>query len=427
MTLALPEPAPTITVGADTIAIDGLLVHNAEAASIVRTHAAEHGPHAMADLLGRAIPIGLVALSLSSARMDSAALQRTLDHFASDVDQRSTRALSGLEDVLNRLRAGERQIEQAARNCLAQLPEKLDAVLAGEAQSVRAAVATAAREVHTAALDEMRRALDQHATSVRSAISTDSGPMQTLRRDLLVQIDSTRRELAEQLTTVRELLAAAEASKPLATKSSRAVGADFEAVAMELAEEIVTAAGDRWEATGSQPGNGTSRRVGDGVALLNSAITSRRPVRIVVEAKHRTRPLTAKSWREELAEARTVREAAGALAIVPNADQVPGSNGFCRVDEAAFVVAADQNVGLVYQVLREVVALATVGQQDAEIDLAKVEAQLNVALAGLTDLDEMGRLVNAATKSLATAREVGGRVKARIHEALTAGLAALHA
>lgn len=427
MTLAPVNPSLAVATGPDTITIHDLVVHNAEAASVVRAHEAEHGPHAVSDLLARAIPVGLVALSVSSARLDTSGLQRTLDAFAREVDQRSSRALTGLDEVLGRLQSGEQQLEQAARAALAQLPAKLDHALAGEADTVREAVTTAAREVHATALDELRRALSLHASSIRSAVSLDSdGPVQTLRQDLLSQLDATRRELAEQLTTVREMLAAAEASKAAAAKSSRAIGADFESYANGIAEAIVVAAGDRWEDTGAHPAGGTTRRVGDGVCTLSSLVTGRTPARIVVEAKHRSRPLTVKAWREALAEARSNRDAAGALAIVPTAEQVPGNGGICRVDEMSFVVAVDHHVDVVYHVLRELVAIATVGRQDAEIDLGRVEAQLQLALGGLSDLDELGRLVNSASKNLATAREVGGRVKTRIHEALTAGLAALH-
>jgi hypothetical protein len=427
MTVTALPAASNVEVTGDAIRIRDLVVRHAEAASLVRGHSAEHGPQAVSDLLARAIPVGLVALSMSDARLDSSALQRTLDAFAHEVDQRSSQALTGLDDLLGRLQSGEEQLEQAARTALEQLPARLDRALAGEADTVRSAVTVAAREVHAAALDELRRALNLHASSIRSAVSLDGdGPVQTLRQDVLAQLDATRRELAEQLATVREMLAAADAGKTAATKSSRAIGADFEAYANAMAEAIVVAAGDRWEDTGAHPAGGTTRRVGDGVCTLSSLVTGRTPARIVIEAKHRSRPLTVKTWRDTLAEARSNRAATGALAIVPNADQVPGNGGICRVDEMAFVVAADHHVDVVYHVLRELVAIATVGRQDAEIDLGRVEAQLQLALGGLTDLDELGRLVNAASKNLATAREVGGRVKTRIHEALTAGLAALH-
>jgi hypothetical protein len=219
----------------------------------------------------------------------------------------------------------------------------------------------------------------------------------------------------------------ADASKAASAKSTRAVGADFEAEAIALADRIVVAAGDRFEPTGAHPAPGTTSRAGDGLATLTSAITGRKLIRIVFEAKTRTRPLNSRAWREALAEARSVRDAAGALALVPSADQVPGDGSFARVDELSFVVAANpEHAELVYLVLRELVALVTVRQNDGdEIDLGKIEAQLNTALAALAEFDEVARLANTATKNLAGIKEVGGRARTRIEAALTAGLAAL--
>lgn len=107
---------------------------------------------------------------------------------------------------------------------------------------------------------------------------------------------------------------------------------------------------------------------------------------------------------------------------------MPGHGAFARIDELSFVVAADaEHTELVYLVLRELVALVAVRQHDGdEVDLTKIEAQMNSALAALGEFDEVARMANAAAKNLAAIKDVGGRVRTRIHEALTAGLAALH-
>lgn len=78
-------------------------------------------------------------------------------------------------------------------------------------------------------------------------------------------------------------------------------------------------AGDMFERTGNQPGvGGTTRRTGDGVATLSPAITGAgRKIRIVLEAKHRSRPMTAKALRDEVALGCQVRDAAGGLVLVP--------------------------------------------------------------------------------------------------------------
>ena len=177
----------------------------------------------------------------------------------------------------------------------------------------------------------------------------------------MLRLNGTRRELGEQIALVRSLVEATQAAKSAGAKSSRAVGAANEEEAMALCHDIVTAAGDLFEPTGGQPGvGGTTRRTGDGVATLSPAITgSGRKVRIVLEAKHRSRPMTAKALREEVAAGCRVRDASEGLVLVPTHAEVPGGGVFARLDTCAYVVAADdpETVSLLYLLLREQVAM----------------------------------------------------------------------
>lgn len=434
MTLTATEPASgvvaragcRVSVDGDTIRIDCLTVRSAEASAIVASEHAAHGPGAAADLVARALPVGLLAVSVTNAGVDTGAVRRTLDDFATDLDARSKAAIGELQTALDRIKAGERAVADTAQRALADLPGRLDRVLAGEADTVRDAVTKAAQHVQATGLDDLRRALAQHSDRIRSVLSLDSdGPIQALRRDVLAGLDGTRQELAGQLAAVRELLAAAAAAKTAGAKSSQAVGKEFETQACALIEAIAVAAGDRWDDTGSTPAPGTTRRSGDGVATLSKLVTGGADVRIVVEAKKRSRPLTADTWRKELADARDNRKAVAALAIVPTVDDVPGGGGIHRLGERAFIVAIDQPVDIVYHVLRELAVVHSVGSNDAEIDLGKIESNLQEALSALADWDKMGRLIRTASTSLDNARELGGNVRTRIQQALDAGLAAL--
>lgn len=432
---AIANPDATldpVTVVGDRLVIHDLTVSHGEAAAIARMQLEEGGPQALADLVSRALPVGLVSVSMGSAAVDTAAIQRTLDSFADRVDVKSRSALEGLDETLSRLRAGEQLVAKAASDTLSRLPAQIESALRGESGSVRAAVTEATRAAQAAGMQEIRSALTQHAESMRNVLSLDTqGPVAALRRDLLDELTSTRQELAEQLTVVRGMLHAAQAQKVAASKNTRAIGLDWEAEAVEIANEIVTSAGDRFEACGSQPGvGGTTRRTGDGVATLTPAITGHgRSVRIVIEAKKRSKPLTPKQLREEVAAARGVRDAAAGLVLVPTASEVPGGGRFARVDDLAFVVAADDlpTATLVYLVLRELTALVAVRQDDGdELDLTKLEGHLNLALMSLAEFDSVGRLAVQAEKSLVELRTIGSRVQRKIHEALTGGLMVLH-
>ena len=432
MTVAhIPQGASPVSVNGDTVVIHDLAVIHGEAAALVRSHTTEHGPEAAADLVRRAIPVGLVALSLGTAGIDTGSLTRTLDAFAERVDEKSGAALASLDQTLTRLRGGEEAVARAAGAVLDKLPTQVEAALAGQAGSVRASVMEAARAVQDAGVQEITTALARHSESVRDALSLDrEGPVRMLRQDLLEELSGTRRELGEQLALVKGLVEAAQVAKTAGAKSSRAIGAANEDDAMALCQDVVTAAGDLFERTGSQPGAGGTRRSGDGVATLSQAITGHgRQVRIVVEAKSRTRPLTAKQHREEIANACRVRDAAGGLVLVPTEAEVPGGGSFARVDTCAYVVSCSQpaSVELIYLLLREHVAMLKVRHDDgSEIDLDQVEARLNVALAGISQLDEVGRLANQAKNSLEKLIVLGRDTQQKVRETLTEGIALMH-
>lgn len=422
-----------VDVTADSLVLTNLVVHHPETVAIARRQLTEHGPDALADLIRRAVPVGLLALTTGAAATDTAVIQRTLDDFARNVDDRSEAALVGLNQTLDRLRDGELAVAKAAHDALSRLPAQLESVLSAEAGNVRAAVAEAARAVQDTGTAEVRAALTQHSESVRNALSLDrEGPVHTLRTDLLTELHSTRRELSEQMATVRGLLTAAQATTKASAKNSRAIGADWEVHAMGLIADVCAAAGDQFTAVGAQRGvNGTTRRSGDGLATLSPAITGhgRPPVHLVLEAKLRSRPLSASQLKAEAISAREVRGAAGCLILVPTPAEVPGGGRFVRVDDLSFVVAADDpdTLSLVYLTTRELVALVTVRQHgDDGVDVAKAQAQLQHALTLLNEFDEVGRLAGAAKKNLESLLLTGARVRTRLHDALTAGLQTLH-
>lgn len=432
MTVArIPAEAGAVTVTGDVMVIHDLSVTHGEAASFVRGQLAEHGADAAADLVRRAVPVGLVALSLGTAGIDTGSLTRTLDAFADRVDAKSEAALANLDQTLTRLRGGDEAVARTASAVLDNLPAQVEAALAGQAGTVRASVMEAARAVQAAGIQDLTTALARHSESVRDALSLDRGPVRMLRQDLLEELSGTRRELSEQLALVKGLVEAAQVAKTAGAKSSRAIGAAIEDDAMALCHDVVTAAGDMFERTGGQPGaGGTTRRTGDGVATLSQAITGHgRQVRIVLESKSRTRPLSAKAHRDEVANACRVRDAAGGLVLVPTNAEVPGGGSFARVDTCAYVVSTEQfaTLELIYLLLREQVAMLKVRQDDgSEVDLTQVEARLNLALAGISQLDEVGRLANQAKNSLEKLIVLGRDTQQRVRETLTEGVALMH-
>lgn len=431
---ARPTPSDaTVRLDGDSLVIRTLTITHPEAAALARKHVADHGADSLPDLVRSAIGIGIVSLSLSlgGAGMDQSSIMRTFADFEAQVGAASTSALAQLATTTTALKAGEQDLATRAGRVLERLPEHVTKALSGASADVRQQVQSATAEVQAAGLREMRAALDAHAEIVRAAVSLDNaeGPIRALREEVLRVVQGTRQELGGQLNAVHGLLMAAQAAATAtaSVKTTRASGLAFEAASMQMASDVVSAAGDTFDETGSRPapGGGTSR-VGDGLATLGTMVTgANRTVRIVLEAKNRA--LTSVKWREELAASRDLRQASGGLGVVPDASQIPGGHLFARVGERLFVVVAEpQILTLVYLVLRELCALAAdrPGNNDT-VEVAKAEARINQALAILGDLDAVTRHGNAATKSLEKIIEVNTSVKTRVEDALRDTLAAL--
>ena len=424
-----PTPDTGVRLDGDTLHIHLAITHP-EAAALARKHATAHGGDSLASLVARALPIGIVALTLGGAGMDSGSIQRTLDVFAGQVDAASSAALTSLEKSATALRAGEEDLVNRATRVLDQLPARVEALLVGASVDVRSQVTAATSEVQAAGLRDLRELLSQHSGNVRSALSLDTqqGPIAVLREEMLRMVDGARAELGGQLNAVQGLLIAAQAASAATAseRTTRKAGQQFEAEAMQLAGDAVAAAGDQLDLTGSVVAPGSTSRAGDGLATLNPLITGGRSVRIVLEAKTRDRPLSAAKWREELTASRELRMASGGLAIVPEG-QVPGGRLFARVGERLFVVVADAPViSLVYLVLRELVALATDTGNDADpVSVSKASSKIAQALTALNDLEEITRHTSAVGKSLEKIVDINTTVRARVALTLTDALAAL--
>lgn len=433
-TMALrPKSIATVEVEHDRVVLRDLAITHAETVTLLRAHAERHGSDALEDAVLRALPIGVLATLAGNQAADSGALQRVLDTFGSAMDETTRKALTGLEDVLTRLDSGERDLEVATTAALEQLPAQVAAALAGQGGSVKAAVLEAARSAQAAALADIRASLAEHSRTVQAALSlgTEDSPVAVLRRDVLTQLSDTRRELGESLTQMRGLLQAAEARTAGSSKSTRAIGQAFETDVLEIMHDIVTASGDLFEITASTPGAGGTRRSGDAVATLTSLPgQSTKPLRLALECKKRTRPLTVPQLRAESEQCRQVRDAAACLIIVDSNDAVPGPGRFCRVDPVTLVVSSDDEELLrtIWLVLRELtIAHGVRANHGGELDVAEVERHLNAALAGLNDLSDVARHATAIEKSLASLRQAGSSGYKKVQDGLQQGLANLRA
>lgn len=431
LTDATGGPRPAVRIEGDLVHLD-LVVQHPEAAALIRAQLEKAGPEVAADVVRRALPIGLVSLQMSSTVMDSGAVARTLDHYTSAIGNRTDAAMNELETTLGRLRQGEQDVVQVANRILERLPERLDAALAGQSESVRSAMTEAARSIIDVGLQQVSVLVGQHTATVTRELSLEEGgPLHALRRDLAAQSENARREVTTLLTNLVAQLEADRSARLAGAKSSRAIGDAAEGDLMALCDKIVTGAGDQFEATGNQAG-ANGRRNGDGVATLNPLITgTSRTLRIALEAKTRTRPLSVQALMAEANAACVTREADGALIIVPTRDEVPGESSVYRLDATHWVVSADdaaEAAGWSYLWLREAVALTARRVEGKDgVDLAQVEARINAALRSIESLDEVEKSAYLARRNIDKVITANKETQERTRESLAEGLAALRA
>jgi hypothetical protein len=249
-------------------------------------------------------------------------------------------------------------------------------------------------------------------------VSTENpgSPIAALRRDLTATVESTRRELADGLATVRALVQAQQAAQAAEIKSSATIGKDWEdSVALAVAG-WAQATGDCVEHVGSRPAPGSStRKTGD---VLVRIMSGNQPV-LIVEAKRRQRRASMKAFRDELADARRVRGAHAALAVVPTADDVPGPPGssWARVDTASWIVAAEdpQVMTLVLGVVRELTVLAAASTRaDPAVDVGRARTAIGHLLDLLARFEDVSKHVSTAEKALTNIRGTADGLRAAL-------------
>jgi hypothetical protein len=425
-----------VTVTDDAVEIAHLRVTHPETVAIARRELAEHGPAALADTIAGAVVVGMVATGLQRGTGDTtAAMQRVLAGFDEAVQNRAAATVAQLDGLLSRVDTTEQAAREAVAATLAQLPAQvergLSTALAGGADDVREAVRQATVTAQAEAVTALERVVALHSEQVRAVISTENpgSPIAALKNDLSAQVQDTRRELTEGIATLRALVQAQQASQAATTRTSAAIGKDWEDSTALAVAGWAQATGDLVEHVGTRPAPGTSRRIGD---VLVKIMSASQPV-LIIECKHRQRRASMRAFREELAEARRVRGAHAALAVVPTADDVPGpaDSAWARVDTSSWVVAASDPgvMALVLGVVRELTILAAAQTSaDPAIDVGRARTAVGHLLDLLARFEDVSKHVSTAEKALTNIRATADGLKAALaaqiqdaHRALTDG------
>ena len=317
-------------------------------------------------LAERALKIGLTALQGVGVTINVDVVRAEFERFADQSRAANEKAAQALEQVLRSNFADDD----------GRLPRTLEAFL-GDRGKLRAMV--------DELFDPKRQdsAVGRIATMLgayfdgdgsRLAQLLDPTRMNSPLHQFRTEVDAGFKALHEKLVA----LEAAQAARAGERAKSAAKGDDFEALLEELLGEIARGANDLLERTGTEAGDAGRSKKGDFVLTLDADATRGCEVRVVVEAKDRR--VSGREMREELRAAKANRDAAVGLVVFTPTHAPAGIAPFdVRAgDVYAVLDPADPDPATLHAAVRlaRLLALASVRESEAEVDVAAVQEAL---------------------------------------------------
>jgi hypothetical protein len=360
--VAFPSQQSGVRVSGDRIDVERLtLVDGPLAAWLAAQPMDDQG-----ILVERALRIGLTALQSVGVTLNLDAVRAEFERFADQSRATNEKAAQTLEQVLrSNFADGD-----------GRLPRTLESFL-GDRGKLRAMV------------DELF-----DPTKRDSAIGRISGMLETYfdgdASRLAQLLDPTRlgsplhqfrTEIAHGFREIHDKLVALEAAQSARAGErvrSAAKGADFEDLLEGMLGDIARGANDLLERCGTDAGDAGRSKKGDFVLTLDPDVARGCELRVVIEAKDRK--MSGREMRDELRAAKTNRDAAAALVVFTPAHAPAGIAPFdVRAgDVYAVLDPADPDpttLGAAVRLAR-LLALTSVREHEAEVDLAEVRASL---------------------------------------------------
>jgi hypothetical protein len=398
-------PTSDVRVDGERIIIERLVVRDASLAAIV----AEREPEDRPAFIERALRIGLSALQDASVTVDVDLVRDEFEKLLHSSEQANAKAAEALDEVLrSNFADGD-----------GRLPRTLEKFL-GDRGALRTFVAELFDETkRDSAIGRMRTLLGTYFDGDASKLALlldptrQNSPMHQFRSE----VASGFERLHERLTAIE----AAAAARGAERAKSAAKGGDFEDTLEAMLADIARGAGDLVDRTGGEAGEVLRSKKGDFVVTVDPARTGGAEVRVVVEAKDR--PMSVRSIREELREAKQNRAAAVGL-VVFSPEHAPtgiapfdvrAGDVYCVIDptapDAATLEAALR--------LARLLAIASLREVEAEIDVEAIRS----AIAGVrAELDAL-KGIKATLTSIATSTAAVQASLDRLRDAIVARVA----
>jgi hypothetical protein len=360
--VSFPNSQPAVRVSGDRIDIERLALHDGPLAGWL----AAQPPDDHSILVERALRIGLTALQSVGVTLNVDAVRAEFERFADQSRAANERAAQALETTL-RANFGDGD---------GKLPRTLEAFL-GDRGKLKATV----EEL----FDPGRRdsALGRISGMLETYFDGDASRLARLLDPTRLgsPLHQFRTEVADGFRGLQEKLAAIEAAQKARSDErakSAAKGGDFEDLIEGMLGEAARGFGDLLERTGTEAGDAGRSKKGDFVLALNPDVCRGSEVRVVVEAKDRR--MSGREMRDELRAAKTNRDAAAALVIFTPQHAPAGIAPFDvrGGDVYAVIDPADPDTASLDAAVRlaRLVALTTLRESEAEVNVAEVTAAL---------------------------------------------------
>ena len=360
--VSFPSAHPAVRVSGDRIDVERLALTDGPLAGWL----AAQPPDDHAILVERALRIGLTALQSVGVTLNVGAVRAEFDRFADQSRAANEKAAQALESVL-RANFGDGD---------GRLPRTLETFL-GDRGKLKATV----EEL----FDPKRQdsAVGRIGAMLGTYFDGDASRLAVLLDPTRLgsPLHQFRSEVADGFRALQEKLAAIEAAQKARTEErskSAAKGGDFEDLIEALLGEAARGSGDLLERTGTEAGDDGRSKKGDFVLTIDPGSCRGCDVRVVVEAKDRK--MSGREMRDELRAAKTNRDAAAALVIFTPQHAPTGIAPFdVRAgDVYAVLDPADPDVPALEAAVRlaRLVAIATLRESEAEVNIAEVSAAL---------------------------------------------------
>jgi hypothetical protein len=360
--VTFPSAQPSVRVTGDRIDIDRLSLTDGALATWLEAQPGDD----QAILVERAIRIGLTALQSVGVTLNLDAVRAEFDRFSDQNRAANEQAAAALEQVLRANFADDG----------GRLPRTLEAFLGdrGKLRSMVDELFDPRRR--DSAIGRIGSMLETYfdGDGSRLAQLLDPTRMNSPLHQFRMEMDNGFKALHEKLVAIE----AAQAARAGERARSAAKGGDFEELIEGLLGEIARGANDLLERTGTDAGDDGRSKKGDFVLTLDPDLARGCDLRVVIEAKDRR--MSGREMRDELRAAKTNRDAAAALVIFTPAHAPSGIAPFdVRAgDVYAVIDPADPDVATLQAAVRlaRLLALTSLRESEAEVDLGEVQAAL---------------------------------------------------